>query len=221
MGSNSSSGAGGSGGSGNSKSEMKKKAVADTQVSAYEREINKQKAAEKKQKESFNNYDKSNTNPNDNIQTKPKSTLQKIADKSPVYNLLTNNPISKKTEQVNRDFYDTKVKPYSGNTKGTYEDYIKSRGRGEVDAMGRTISQSDGGGNQVVQAPEVKAPKSIEVSQVTPLLPEVTAEEARATANELIRKRRRGRGRSLSMLQTSSEGLNNEGLTLSKKSLLG
>ena len=124
-------------------------------------------------------------------------------------------------EKINREYYDTKVKNYSGNTKGTYEDYIKSRGRGEVDAMGRTISQSDGGGNQVVQAPEVKAPKSIEVSQVTPLLPEVTAEEARATANELIRKRRRGRGRSLSMLQTSSEGLNNEGLTLSKKILLG
>ena len=42
----------------------------DTQVSGYEREINKQKAAAKAQKEAFGNYDKSKTNPNDNIQTK-------------------------------------------------------------------------------------------------------------------------------------------------------
>ena len=41
----------------------------DTQVSGYEREINKQKAAAKAQKEAFGNYDKSKTNPNDNIQT--------------------------------------------------------------------------------------------------------------------------------------------------------
>ena len=57
-------------------------------------------------------------------------------------------------------------------------------------------------------------PTTAEVSQVT-------SEEARASANELIRKRRRGRGRSLSMLQTSSQGLDNKGLTLGKPTLLG
>ncbi len=41
----------------------------DTQVSGYEREINKQKSAAKAQKEAFGNYDKSKTNPNNNIQT--------------------------------------------------------------------------------------------------------------------------------------------------------
>ena len=41
----------------------------DTQVSGYEREINKQKAKEKAQKEAFAKYDKSNTNPNNNTQT--------------------------------------------------------------------------------------------------------------------------------------------------------
>ena len=46
----------------------------DTQVSGYEREINRQKAAEKAQKEAFAKYDKSNTNPNNNIQNKKKST---------------------------------------------------------------------------------------------------------------------------------------------------
>mgnify|MGYP000150104548 CR=1 FL=1 len=74
------------------------------------------------------------------------------------------------------------------------------------------------GGNQVVQAPKVTSPTTAEVSQAAP---EVTSEEARASANELIRKRRRGRGRSLSMLQTSSQGLDNKGLTLGKPTLLG
>tara|TARA_R110000796_G_scaffold181164_1_gene297679 strand:+ start:132 stop:665 length:534 start_codon:yes stop_codon:yes gene_type:complete len=41
---------GNQGGSGNSKSEMKKKAEKDTQVSAYEKEINKQNAAKEKTK---------------------------------------------------------------------------------------------------------------------------------------------------------------------------
>ena len=46
----------------------------DTQVSGYEKEINKQKAAAKAQKEAFGNYDKSKTNPNDNIQTSKNTT---------------------------------------------------------------------------------------------------------------------------------------------------
>ena len=47
----------------------------DTQVSGYEAEINKQKAKEKAQKEAFGKYDKSNTNPNDNIQKQKKKTV--------------------------------------------------------------------------------------------------------------------------------------------------
>jgi len=66
----------------------------------------------------------------------------------------------------------------------------------------------------VVQAPKVISPTTAEVSQVT-------SEEARASANELILKKRKGRGRSLNMLQTSAQGLSNEGLTLSNKTLLG
>ena len=85
-----------------------------------------------------------------------------------------------------------------------------------------TNSMNDGrgnnnNGNQVVQAPIVKAPTSIEVSQVAP---EVTSEEARASANELISKKRRGRGRSL-MIATSPEGVKDQSLTLSQKTLLG
>ena len=74
------------------------------------------------------------------------------------------------------------------------------------------------GGNQVVQAPKVISPTTAEVSQAAP---EVTAEEARASANELILKKRKGRGRSLTIL-TSAQGVqDNKGLTLGKPSLLG
>ena len=66
----------------------------------------------------------------------------------------------------------------------------------------------------VVQAPKVIAPTTTEVSQVT-------SEEARDSANELILKRRRGRGRSSTIL-TSAQGVqDNKGLTLGKPSLLG
>ena len=133
----------------------------DTQVSGYEKEINKQKAKEKAQKEAFAKYDKSNTNPNNNIQTEKKSNVN-----------------------------------------------LGGGGGG------------DNNGNQVVQAPKVTGPTTAEVSQVASV-PEVTSEEARALANELILKKRRGRGRSLNMLKTSSQGLKNEGLTLSQKTLLG
>ena len=47
----------------------------DTQVFGYEAEINKQKEKEKAQKEAFGKYDKSNTNPNDNIQKQKKKTV--------------------------------------------------------------------------------------------------------------------------------------------------
>lgn len=130
----------------------------DTQVSGYEKEINKQKAKEKAQKEAFGKYDKSNTNPNNNTQTQ-------------------------KTTNVN-------------------------------------LGGGDNNGNQVVQAPIPKvdaAPTTVEVSQAAP---EVTSEEARATANELIKKKRRGRGRSL-MVATSPQGVTDEKLTLSQKTLLG
>jgi len=66
----------------------------------------------------------------------------------------------------------------------------------------------------VVQAPKVISPTTAEVSQVT-------SEEARASANELILKKRKGRGRSSTIL-TSAQGVqDNKGLTLGKPSLLG
>ena len=100
-----------------------------------------------------------------------------------------------------------------------YKDYITGRNSGKTDAYGREI-KSTGNDNQVVQAPvattmPVEAPSSIEVAE-----PVMTAEEARAKASDLIRKKRKGVGRG-TLIATSPQGTTNEGLTLSEKSLLG
>ena len=75
-------------------------------------------------------------------------------------------------------------------------------------------------GNQVVQASTVTGPTTAEVSQVASV-PEVTSEEARASANELILKKRRGRGRSSTILKSSQGIEGDKSLTLGKKTLLG
>ena len=149
-----------------------------------------------------------------------KNTIQKIADKSPVLNLIKNNPFSKKTEQVNREYYDTKVKNYSGNTKGTYEDYIKSRGRGEVDAMGRAIS-NDGGNNnnQTVETPLRAGIFPGESNgEVTPIISPTTSEDTIETR----KKKAKATGRSKSIM-TSAKGVTktSSDYSLGKPSLLG
>ena len=94
-------------------------------------------------------------------------------------------------------------------------------------STGQGGTRSDGGNSNVgaatssgtvVQSPIVTSPTTAEVSQVTP---EITSEEARASANELILKKRKGRGRSSTIL-TSAQGVqDNKGLTLGKPTLLG
>jgi len=160
--------------------------------------------------------------------------IKKTVSKFPTPAMLIASKPLQAGSKVTRDFFTDKVlgsKNYKGTTKekfssmsrsaqeSMYQSYIGGRTSGSTDAYGNTISQggNDNNGNQVVQAPTVKAPASIEVSQAAP---EVTSEEARATANELIKKKRRGRGRSL-MVATSSQGVTDEKLTLSEKSLLG
>jgi len=120
-------------------------------------------------------------------------------------------------EEVNRKFFEEKVKPAGKSKYSNYEDYIRARGRGEVDAYGRTISKSDNGGatdtgGQVVQAPEVTAPTTAEVSQAA------TTEAAEDSL--ILRKRRaKAKGRSPTIM-TGVTGVN-DNLTLGKPSLLG
>jgi hypothetical protein len=139
---------------------------------------------------------------------KPKSTLEKVGDfvktggvTGAVVRGVTN---AVRRGRVNTDLMGTS--DYQGSSTRSSATNSMNDGRGDNNS-----------GNQVVQAPTVKAPTSIEVSQVAP---EVTSEEARASANELILKKRRGRGRSL-MIATSPEGVKDQSLTLSQKTLLG
>jgi|OM-RGC.v1.017346691 hypothetical protein len=133
-------------------------------------------------------------------------------------------PIRKKTEDVNRKFYEEKVLPSGKSKYKNYEDYIRARGRGEVDAYGREIkSTGDGGGSitstgQVVQAPTPTAPTTAEVTQVTAT--DVTTPEVEKEDDITIRKRRiKAKGRSPTIL-TGVTGVTG-GLTLGKPSLLG
>ena len=127
-----------------------------------------------------------------------------------------------KGEEVNRKFFEEKVKPAGKSKYDTYEDYIRARGRGEVDAYGRTVTQRDnGGGNQVVQAPTdatMTAPTTAEVSQssATDATDATTVDTDDPT---YIKRKTKRQGRSLTIL-TSSKGTS-DGLTLGKRSLLG
>ena len=140
---------------------------------------------------------------------KKKNIVQKIFEASPTVKVV--KAIAKNIKETKQKKDMQTALDYEGAAYGTKRGstYVTSDRGG-----------NDNNGNQVVQAPKVTGPTTAEVSQVASV-PEVTSEEARASANELILKKRKGRGRSLNMLQTSAQGLSNKGLTLSNKTLLG
>jgi len=138
--------------------------------------------------------------------------------------------------KVTRDFFTDKVlgsKNYRGTSKtdflsksrsvqeSMYKDYINNRTSGKTDAYGNTLSQgNDNNGNQVVQAPAATTMPVEQLPQEVKVA-EMTAEEARAKASDLIKKKRKNTGRSKTIL-TSAQGVTDDkGLTLGKKSLLG
>jgi len=135
--------------------------------------------------------------------------------------------------RVTRDYFTGEVLgkgAYKGTTKqdfermsrsaqeSMYKSYITGRSSGKTDAYGREIkSTGDGGGaiassGQVVQAPEVTAPTTAEVSQAT------TTDAAEDSL--ILRKRRaKAKGRSPTIM-TGVTGVTGS-LTLGKPSLLG
>jgi len=148
-------------------------------------------------------------------QPKKKNILERVIEASPTVRVL--KAILKPGEKVNREYFETTVKPAGTSKYSNYEDYITARSKGEVDAYGREVRQGgDGGGaigtsGQVVQAPTVTAPTTAEVSQ-----------SAAADAQEslVLRKRKTlARGRSPTII-TGVTGATGS-LTLGKPSLLG
>ena len=99
---------------------------------------------------------------------------------------------------------------YLGSKEGLAE--LKKQGYTTAsDNINTGGGNDNGGGNQVVQAPEVTTPTTAEVSQVT------TTEVEDPI--ELRKRRAKARGRSPTIM-TGVTGVN-DGLTLGKKSLLG
>jgi hypothetical protein len=121
-------------------------------------------------------------------------------------------------EEVNRKYFEEKVKPAGKSKYDTYEDYIRARGRGEVDAYGREIKSTGDGGNQVVQAPPVATTMPVG----TPTEVEISQSEATEAKEDdiLLRKRKaKAKGRNPTIM-TGVTGVTAD-LTLGKPSLLG
>jgi len=151
-------------------------------------------------------------------QPKKKNILERVVESSPTVKVV--KAILKPGEKVNREYFETTVKPAGTSKYSNYEDYIRARSKGEVDAYGREISQTDRGGNgggaigtsgQVVQAPQPITPTTAEVSQ-----------SAAADAQESLVTRKRktkamGRSPTIMTGVTGATG----SLTLGKPSLLG
>ena len=134
--------------------------------------------------------------------------------------------VGEKTFNVNKSYYEKnvigKAKPgggFYGESVDDFKGYMKGRGSGTVDAMGRTISNNnDGGGSYVVEKNIggntilTETPTSAEVSQAK-------ATEQVAEDEETRKRRVKAKGRSPTIL-TGVTGVTG-GLTLGKPSLLG
>ena len=131
--------------------------------------------------------------------------------------------LGEKTFNVNKEYYTRnvigKTNPKTGKAYGgtveDFETYMKGRGSGDLDAMGRTINRNDndGGGRVVIE-------KNVGGSTIlteTKTEAEKTA-DAKADAEYDARKtKRRGRRRTILTSQTGAGG----NLVLGKPSLLG
>jgi hypothetical protein len=169
--------------------------------------------ADEKKQDSYAKQFKKNYKVNKYGKVEEKNFVEKYIDNSPILN----NPITRKTEQVNRDFFENKVKRNT-NKFSNYEDYIRARGRGEVDAMGREITQRDGGNNQPAQETIIK--KNIGGSEVQTTQAKIDEQRAKDDEYDIRKVKKEGRKR---YTLTSSKGVTqvSDDYSLGKKSLLG
>jgi len=146
--------------------------------------------------------------------TKPKNPIKKIVESGGlVLNAIKNNPLSKHTEKVNRNFFDTKVKKAGHSKYDTYEDYIRARGRGEVDAYGREVTNSGGNdNNQTVLATKQVASSGV----IAPTNAEVTQAQSTNMSGDQILVANKKKGRSETILK-SAQGLGDSTLQTTKK----
>jgi len=227
-----------SGQDGGGSKESNKKAKKDLEVSAYEKEIEKQKEKERQQanveiglgessnkKNQFTDLTKENLNPQeDNYQQNKLENYQiKNSDAPGVIGAILNltKGARQKSFEVNRDYYQKNVVG-KGNYKNTFEDYeryITGRSQGNLDAMGRTITQKDdGGSNQPAQETIIK--KNIGGSEIKTTQAKIDEQKAKDDEYDIRKVKKQGRKR---YTLTSSKGVTqvSSDYSLGKKSLLG
>jgi len=218
--------------------ESNKKAKKDLEVSAYEREIEKQKEKERQQanveiglgkssnkKNQFTDLTKENLNPQeDNYQQNKLENYQiKDSDAPGVVGAILNlsKGLRQKSFEVNRNYYQKNVvgKEDYKNTFEDYERYITGRSQGKLDAMGRTITQGDdGGNNQPAQETIIK--KNIGGSEVQTTQAKIDEQRAKSDEYDVRKVKKKGRKR---YTLTSSKGVTqvSDDYSLGKKTLLG
>ena len=220
--------------------ESNKKAKKDLEVSAYEREIEKQnKLKSQKQlttegggsiltqenKNQFTDLTKENLNPQeDNYQQNKLENYQiKDSDAPGVVGAILNlsKGLRQKSFEVNRNYYQKNVvgKEDYKNTFEDYERYITGRSQGKLDAMGRTITQGDdGGNNQPAQETIIK--KNIGGSEVQTTQAKIDEQRAKSDEYDVRKVKKKGRKR---YTLTSSKGVTtvSPDYSLGKPSLLG
>ena len=188
---------GNQGGSGNSKSEMKKKAEKDTQVSAYEKEINKQNAAKKAKEKT-----KTTTPKDDNKVTVPKIKFIPKDDDRDKQKVIVP---SKKPADYDPEKDDTGVK-----------ESIKDAKKNPI-----VIPKDNDGGSGTVVKPIV-APKPTPPPATIATPPPTKAEVDQGTSTMMsdaeISVKNKKKGRSPTIL-TGAAGLGNSSVRTTKRTL--
>ena len=144
-----------------------------------------------KKQDTYSTQFKKNYKTTKDGKVKKKNVLEKAAESGGlILNAIKNNPLSKYTEKVNRDFFDTKVKKAGKSKYDNYEDYIRARGRGEVDAYGREVTNTGGGNdnnNQTVLNNNANAGTNLTQPVTPPTNAEVTqASSTTMSADEIL-----------------------------------
>tara|TARA_A100001035_G_scaffold88899_1_gene69236 strand:+ start:733 stop:1455 length:723 start_codon:yes stop_codon:yes gene_type:complete len=145
-----------------------------------------------------------------------------LAKFSPIGQFFDVTGIGKKTFEVNKSYYERnvigKTNPKTGEAYAAsiedYKSYMKGRGSGELDAMGRTITRDNDGGGRVIIKKNIGGSTILTETKTEA---EKTA-DAKEDAEYDARKTKR-KGRRMTILTSQSGASGN--FVLGKRTLLG
>ena len=128
--------------------------------------------------------------------------------------------IGEKSFNANKSYYEKNVVGKNNFTRSvdSYKDYMKKRGSGEIDSMGRTKRTGSGRGD--IQPGITKNIGGRTIQTTAPTEAEVSQSEAANADAAALKVKKRGRSQSI---MTSSQGVTKmaSNYSLGKKSLLG